>query len=446
MQTLTETTPETTPETSREPARIPATAAAAGCPFHAAAPVNTPAMQAVADQFRPFDLTDPFPFYRLAREQAPIFYSQELGYWVVTRHEDIKAVFNNWAVFSAENAQTPYRPWSAEVRRILQDGGYVGGSGLSARTPPTHTRIRQALTSVFGMKRFAKLEPVIRARARQMIAAFAGQGRAEIVRDLAWELPAYTIFKLLGVPDSDVADVKRWAESRALLTWGDLTPEQQLPHAHNLVKYWQYCEAQVARAHREPGDDLPSDLVRVQAETGEISDQEIAGVCWSLLFAGHETTTTLIGNAVRELLVHGVWARLVAEPARIPAATEEVLRYAPSIIAWRRKALQDTVVAGQTLPAGAELLLIMGSGNRDESQFTDPERFDIDRANARAHISLGYGIHFCVGAPLARLQLKVVLEELTQTLPGLELVPDQAFGFVPNTSFRAPLALHVRWS
>ncbi len=213
------------------------------CPFH-----NTPAMQAVADQFLPFDLTDPFPFYRLAREQAPIFYSQALGYWVVTRYEDIKAVFQNWEVFSAENAQTPYRPWSDEVRQILKAGGYVGGSGLSARTPPTHTRIRKAVSSVFGIKRFGKLEPLIRERAREMIAAFADKGRCDLVKDLAYELPAYTIFKLLGVPDSEVADVKRWAESRALLVWGDLSPEEQVPHAHNLVKYWQYGEYLVARS------------------------------------------------------------------------------------------------------------------------------------------------------------------------------------------------------
>lgn len=410
------------------------------CPFH-----NTAAMQAVAQQFRPFDLTDPFPFYRLAREEAPIFFSESLGFWVLTRYEDIKAVFQNWEVFSAENAQTPYRPWSDEVRQILKDGGYVGGSGLSARTPPTHTRIRKAVSSVFGIKRFNKLEPLVRDRARETIAAFANQGHCDVVKDLAYELPAYTIFKLLGVPDSEVADVKRWAESRALLVWGDLSPAQQVPHAHNLVKYWKYCEHLVERSHREPGDDLPSDLVRLQAETGEISDQEIAGICWTMLFAGHETTTTLIGNAVRELLLHDSWGSLVENPARIPNAIEEVLRFAPSIVAWRRKVLSDTQIAGQTLSAGSELLLVMGSSNRDPSQFADSERFDIERTNARNHTSFGFGIHFCLGAPLARMQAKVVLEELTQSLPGLRLVPSQTFEFVPNTSFRAPLSLQVQW-
>lgn len=418
-----------------------------GCPFHHGEP-STGGLraQAVSDAFSPFDLSDPFPFYRLAREEAPIFFSEELGYWVVTRYDDIKAVFNDWATFSSENAQSPYKPWSDEVRAILKAGGYVGGSGLSARTPPTHTRIRQAVSSVFGIRRFAALEPVIRERARAMIAAFAARKEADIVADLAHELPAYTIFKLLGIPDSDVDDVKRWAASRALLTWGDLKPQEQVAHAHNLVSYWRYCEGLVARCHRAPADDLPSDLVRLQAQGTDISDVEIAGICWSMLFAGHETTTTLIANAVRELLLHGQWQALVDDAARIPNAVEEVLRFSPSIVAWRRKALADTRVAGQPISKGAELLLVMGSGNRDARKFNAPESFDIHREDARLHTSFGYGIHFCLGAPLARLQAKVVLQELTQALPDLALVPGQKFSFVPNTSFRAPLALKVHWA
>ena len=413
----------------------------AGCPFN-----STAQMRDVEQRFRPFDLADPFPLYSLARAQAPMFYSEELGYWVVTRHDDIKAVFQDWQTFSSENAQSPYKPWSAQVKAILKEGGYVGGSGLSARTPPTHTRIRRAVSSVFGIRRFAALEPVIRQRARSMIAGFAHRKQADMVADLAHELPAYTLFKLLGVPDSDVADVKRWAASRALLTWGDLSAEEQVPHAHNLVHYWRYCEALVARSHRAPGDDLPSDLVRLQQQGTDIQDVEIAGICWSMLFAGHETTTTLIANAIRELLLHGQWQALAEDPARIPNAVEEVLRFSPSIVAWRRKALADAEVAGQPIAKGAELLLVMASGNRDERKFDQPEVFDIGREEARNHTSFGYGIHFCLGAPLARLQARVVLEELTQALPGMELVPDQEFEFVPNTSFRAPIALQVHWA
>jgi cytochrome P450 len=409
--------------------------AAARCPFHA-----------VSDEFKPFDLTDPFPFYAKVRAQAPVFFSEELGYWVVSRFNDVRAVFDDWQTFSAENAQTPLRPWSDEVRAILKAGGYIGGSGLSARTPPTHTRIRKAVSSVFGPRRFAKLEPMIRARAQQMIAAFKDRGQADLVADLAYELPAYTIFRLVGVPDQDVREVKRWAESRALLVWGDLSPAEQVPHAHNLVQYWNYCEGLVRARHECDSDDLPGDLVRLQKAGTEISDAEIAGICWSLLFAGHETTTTLIGNTLRELLLHrDQWQALITDAGLIPNAVEEVLRYSPSIVAWRRKALRDVQVGGQSIRQGEELLLLLGSANRDEERFDAPEQFDIRRSNARQHTSFGYGIHFCLGAPLARLQVQIVLQELTLTLPGLELVPQQSFRFVPNTSFRAPLALKVQW-
>ena len=422
--------------------------AATGCPFHAT----------LAEDFRPFDLSDPFPFYARARAEAPIFFNQELGYWVVSRFDDVRAVFEDWETFSAENAQRPLRPWSDEVRRIMQEGGYIGGSGLSGRTPPTHTRIRKAVSSVFGPKRFAKLEPLIRERATRMIAAFqdkAGERReCDFVADLAYELPAFTIFRLLGVPDSDVQDVKQWATSRALLTWGDLDAQAQIPHAHNLVRYWQYCEGLVAARQRQfddggadaMSDDLPGDLVCLQRSGTKISDAEIAGICWSLLFAGHETTTTLLGNTMRELLLHrDQWERLVREPAGIPNAIEEVLRYSPSIVAWRRQATRDTVVAGQPIRAGEQLLLLLGSANRDEGRFAAPEQFDTARGNARQHTSFGYGIHFCLGAPLARLQVQVVMQEMAKALPGVELVPGQRFDFVPNTSFRAPLALKIRW-
>jgi cytochrome P450 len=150
--------------------------------------------------------------------------------------------------------------------------------------------------------------------------------------------------------------------SRALLTWGNLSDEEQLPHAANMVDYWRYCRALVASRHAEASDDLPGDLVRLQREGAEISDDQIAGVLYSVLFAGHETTTTLMANGARELLLHRAnWEALVAEPARIPAAVEEVLRYSPSIVAWRRKALKDAEIGGVAVPEGANILLVMGS-------------------------------------------------------------------------------------
>jgi hypothetical protein len=213
-----------------------------------------------------------------------------------------------------------------------------------------------------------------------------------------------------------------------------------------MVRYWEYCCALVARRHKEASDDLPSDLVRMQQDGAEISDHEIANICYSQLFAGQETTTSLMGNGLREFLLHPEeWNAVIADRSLIPNAIDEILRFTPSIVAWRRRVKAQASVGGVDLPEKTNLLLLLGSGNRDDAIFEDPERFDIRRKNARAHLSLGYGIHYCLGAQLAKLQMAIVLETLPQRLPNLRLKPGQAFTFVPNASFRTPRALLAEW-
>jgi hypothetical protein len=406
------------------------------CPFHGS----------VGEAFKPFDLSNPFPFYQWARKEEPIFYNEELGYWVVTRYEDIKAIFANWRVFSSENAQAPLKPIMPKAKALMESGGLIGMSGLSGRIPPDHTRIRRVVSMAFGLSRIKKLEPQIRAIAIEMIDKMAANGQAEMIRQLAYDLPALVIFILLGVPNEDVPQVKSWAESRLLLTWGNLNEDEQVQHAENMVRYWDYCQNLVKNRHHSKHDDLPGDLVELQEEGHEISDREIAGICYSMLFAGHETTTSLIGNGIRELLTYREsWEQICSNPTLIPNAVEEILRFSPSIVSWRRRATEDAEVGGIHLPKGSNLLLVMGSGNRDEAVFPQGEQFDIQRENAGQHLSMGSGIHFCLGAPLAKLEAKVVLEELSQRIPNLHLKPGQLFEFAPNTSFRAPVALHVEW-
>jgi cytochrome P450 len=236
----------------------------------------------VGESFDPFDLTDPFPFYRRARKEAPIFYSPKLGSWVFSRYEDIKSIFNDWKTFSSENAQSPFWPLAEETQRILIQGGFEGRSGLSARIPPEHTRLRTIVQGAFGPRRFKAIEPQIRDIIKRAVDAFADKGEADLIRDFAYDVPALVIFCLLGVPPEEAPHVKAWSESRALLTWGNLSPEQQIPHAHNMVRYWEYCCALVARRHKEASDDLPGDLVRMQQDGAEISDQEIANICYRM--------------------------------------------------------------------------------------------------------------------------------------------------------------------
>ena len=411
--------------------------------------------------YEPFQMKDPFPAYAALRAEEPVMFDERIGYWVVSRYDDVKAVFENWEAFSSENAQAPVRKRGPQATQIMNDGGFTAYSGLSARIPPEHTRIRAIVQKAFTPRRYKVLEPFIRqnvadrldamiARAEENGQTTDGTHHAEIVKDLAYEVPTITILTLIGEDVGKpglIDDYKRWSDSRAAMTWGDLTDEEQIPHAHNLVEYWQACLALVKKAHAEGGDNLVADLVAAQRDGAEISDHEIASVCYSLLFAGHETTTTLISNALRLLAADAAtWAQLVEEPKRIPGAIDEVLRYSGSIVAWRRKALKDAEVGGVTIPAGSELLLLMGSANRDESRFEDPEAFDISRPNAREHLSFGFGIHYCLGNMLAKLQTKIALEEATAKLPHLRVDDPESIAFRENLSFRVPVAVPVTWT
>jgi hypothetical protein len=398
--------------------------------------------------YQPFEQSDPFPAYAALRAEEPVMFDERIGYWVVTRYDDIKAVFEDWETFSSENAQAPVRERGAEAKRIMEEGGFTAYSGLSARVPPEHTRIRKVVAKAFTPRRYKALEPAIRANVvrllEQMLARDDHTG--DLVRDLAYDVPTITILTLIGADVSQVDTYKRWSDSRAAMTWGDLSDEEQVPHAHNLVDYWQECLRLVAEAHATERDSLVGDLVRMQAEGDPITDHEIASICYSLLFAGHETTTTLISNALRVLLSHpDQWHQVVENPKLVAGAIDEVLRFSPSIVGWRRRATQDAVIAGVSIPQGADILLLMGSANRDDTRFPDPDVFDVSRANAREHLAFGYGIHYCLGNLLAKLQAKVAVEEVARLAPGLRIVDPDAIEYGHNLSFRAPVAVPVTW-
>lgn len=398
--------------------------------------------------YEPFNQKDPFSAYAELRREEPVMFDERINHWVVTRYDDVKSVFDDWETFSSENAQAPVRERSAATKKIMAEGGFTAYSGLSARTPPEHTRIRKVAQKAFTPRRFKALEPRIREHVisslEQMLARSDKSG--DFFADLAYDVPTVTILTLIGADTSKVDTFKRWSDSRAAMTWGDLTDEEQIPHAHNLVEYWQECMRLVSDAHENERDSLVGDMVRAQTEGDEISDHEIASVVYSLLFAGHETTTTLISNAMRVLLSHpDTWQSIVEDPKKIPAAIDETLRTDGSIVAWRRKAMKDTVVGGVDVPQGANLLLVMGSANRDETKFESAETFDIDRPNSREHLSFGFGIHYCLGNMLAKLQAKIAIEETARLLPNVRLQDGADINFRENLSFRVPLEVPVTW-
>ena len=404
----------------------------------------------IGREFDPFVdpyLADPYPFWLRARESEPVFYSPELDYWVVTRYEDIKAIFADPKAYSASNAQTPIKPLSLQVVQMLQAGGLKTKAVMSNADPPVHSRIRKSTWQAFTPKRIAQLEPEIRRIVTRFLDRIEGAGKADLVREMFYELPVQVLFIFLGMPEEDIARVKTWSRNRLMLTWGRLSDEQQLAEAKGLLEYWNYTEAFIERLLANPPDNYVGDLIRVsQRDENELSVHEIVNVVYGLLIAGHETTTSMSANAVVTLMKHReAWDRLCAEPALIPNAVEELLRFDSSVITWRRKALKPVEVAGVSIPEGANLLLALCSGNRDDAHFEAPDRFDVVRENAKTHLSFGFGIHYCLGAPLARLELRVILEELTRRLPTLRLVPDQKWVFPPNTSFRGPSELWAEW-
>ncbi len=410
-------------------------------------PIEAAELASRFDPFRDPYLADPYQFFVEARGASPVFYSPELNYWIVTRYVDVRHVFQTPKLFSAANALSPIKPVCAQAQTILSQGRFSADPVLTNSDPPAHTRVRRLANIAFTPRRVAAMESFIREITARLTREHFVNGRADLIRDLAWELPALVIFRVLGVPDHDVPRVKAGAESRLLFMFGHPSTEQQIDLAHGMATFWNYAQELVEARAIEPRDDFTSALLLARdGELPALSRHEVTTVVFGLLLAGHETTTSLLGNALRRMLTdRDAWNEIRRDPKLIPGAVEEVLRFDSSVIAWRRKTTQAVELGGVAMPAAANLLLLIGSANRDSAMFEDPERFDIHRANASEHLAFGHGAHFCLGAPLARLEARIVLDELSSRYPSMQLVPGQTLRFLPNTSFRGPLNLLAEW-
>jgi cytochrome P450 len=355
-------------------------------------------------------------------------------------------VFRDPATYSAAVAQAPLVPITPEAQQILLAGGHKPQPSMVSLDEPEHSRLRKPAARAFSMKRVTAMMPKIEATTARLLDGVKDQAEFDLVAALAFPLPANIVFSLMGVPESDYAQLKQWCGYRAALGWGRPAPGDQVDIATNMAAYRRYLRELVDAKDRQPADDVTSDLIAIHHEDPErLTLDEIASILFSLSFAGHETTTGLIGNTVRRLLEDPErWTEIVKHPDLVPAAVEEILRYDPSVPVWRRVTTRSVTLAGVDLPEGARLFLWLAAAGRDPGVFGRPDEFDPRRPGADRHLAFGQGLHYCLGANLGRLEAQIAVTELARRFPCLRLAPDQQLSFHPNISFRGPQVLRVR--
>lgn len=408
-------------------------------------------MQHASATHAPFAHEGMHAFFADIRPGVPIFHSPGIDYWVVTRRADVRRILADSERFSAEIATQPICPWPQSVAAYLKSRNFTNEAVQVACDPPRHTRIRKIAARFLNVRRFSFYEDALRDLVRGYLDRLeaeraAGRDEVDLVDAVFYEFPAQAAFLLLGETDFDPRTIKKWGDLRLNMIWGRPTDAELAEAAADLADFWDYAVALVKARMDAPKDDYPSFLLAARdGDDATLTINEINSLVFGILLAGHETTTNAAGNMFHALLRHpDQWRKLLDDPALIPAAVEEGLRFAPSVVAWRRTAREPVTVAGQDLPKGARLLLSIASANRDEATFAQGEAFDVTRPNPRDHVAFGNGLHTCLGAPLARLELRILLEEMTARFPHMSLVPDQPMSWTPTLSFRGPQALRVR--
>jgi cytochrome P450 len=403
-------------------------------------------------EFDPFagDSSAWYAFMRRARQDEPVFYSPVLDYWVVTRWDDVMAVLHDSETYSSANTLVQIKPPCPAALEVMGEYGVnPGGPSLVDADPPEHGKQRMLFRKSFTPERVAALEPRSIELIDQAIDRVIDRGEADVVTDLVWDAPAKIAFALMGVPEYEVDKIKTGTARLATMGWGVPSDEEQVELATAIGEYWRFAQEQIDRLVADPGENLMGDLVRAWQEPGNEEMFSRDQLCWiflNTLFAGHETTTNASAAGIRALLTYrDQWEAICEDPSLIPNAVEEILRFDSSVPTWRRVTTRATTLGGVELPEGANLLVGLGSANHDDRHFRDGERFDVRRENAKDQLAFSWGRHTCLGARLARMEMRVFLERITKRLPHLELVEGQEYVYSPNTSHRGPEHVLVRW-
>jgi cytochrome P450 len=413
------------------------------------------------DPFLPAFRNDPYPHYRELRDREPVHRAPESKLWCVSRYDDVQGVLKRDEVFSSRamfmmlmnNGQEGFPPLSWKVIKFIAQlylhtrmnpFTFASARNLIAEDGERHTGLRNIVNRGFTPRRIAAWEKRVREVAHECVAKLARRDESfDLVEDLAIPLPVTIIAEMLGVEPERRRDFKRWSDAIIHNATG---PGRATPYNrefnHALIELIGYVKRKAHERRRAPADDVLSLIVAEQEGEAGLSDREVVQFVALLLVAGNETTTNLIGNAVRALLANREASeRLAADPSLAPRAVEETLRYDAPVQMVFRITREDTEVAVTPIPKGAIVAALIGSANRDERRFPDPDRFDLDR-DPQGHIAFGFGKHFCLGASLARLEARVALEALAPLLPRLRATdrPELVDSFL----VRGPKRLELR--
>lgn len=389
-------------------------------------------------------LENPYPFYARARQEEPIFFSSDLGAWVVTRYEDVQTVLNQAEIFSSKDALHPVVTLPPAVLAELRKG-FPPVPGTIERDGRAHTLMRNAVGRAFAPRRLQALEPFIRDVASALVDAFIEDGHAEMISQFAYPLPLEVVLHLIGVPKAEMGTAKKLSDSASMLFSSRLPEEQLVECARDFVRIQRYFIELLNERRSAPQEDLLSDLLALPPEEQPFTDPELARALTGTLIAGHETTSQLIGNGLALLLeTRERWQALCKHPESIPQAIEEVLRYDAPVPVFFRTTTREVALGGITLAPETLVMIVFSSANRDEAQFPRADQFDMQRAPNR-HFAFGHGVHFCLGAFLARKEARLAFETLCQRLPGLHLAPGQTFSHAPVLRHRGFERLEVVW-
>ncbi|WP_320672685.1 cytochrome P450 [Patulibacter defluvii] len=390
-------------------------------------------------------VTDPHPFFERLRAEEPVTYSPVLDMWLVSRYDDICAVLRDPSRFSNRDMLGSGAHVTPEAGAVLARG-YDTSHVLLGMDPPAHTRLRRLTNRGFSAKRIAAMAPFVRERTAALIDGFADAGEADLVEQLLYPLPVQVILGVMGVPTEDMWRIKQWSTDWQRLAFEPVPPDEQVAMAEGVLEFQQYCLELIADRRAAPREDLTSYLIEAESDGEKLSDHELVmAIGASMLSAGHESTTALIANAWKLALEHDQWERLREDRSLLLPFLEETCRYDSVSHAMIRTANEDVTVGDVAIPAGSKLMLLYGAGSRDESLCPHADVLDPAREAAPRHLTFGRGTHFCLGAPLAKLQYEIATEALLDRLPPLRLVPDQDHGIWQSVVLRQMRHLRVTW-